>query len=115
MLWSLATPRIRARLPFKRVNPTHLPLTPSLVETVDKWPLHPPSTDQRTNGKQKTENRKCKTGRIDPFSVFRFRFPVFHCTFRRTVSRKSTLSVRRGDRIGGSMHTATHLQGKGID
>src|SRR6188768_2553550 len=76
MLWSLATPRIRARLPFKRVNPTHLPLTPSLVEDVDKWPLHLPTTDQRTNGKQKTENRKCKTGRIDPFSVFRFRFSI---------------------------------------
>src|SRR6188768_1978048 len=55
--------------------------------------LHP---SKGANGKQETENRKCKTGQIDQFSVSGFPFPVFHFPFRRPISKKSTLSVRRG-------------------
>src|SRR6188508_3568562 len=60
-----------------------------------------PQPTSETNGKQKTENRKCKTGRIDPFSVFRFRFPVFHCTFRRTFRENRHALPRRG--LGGGL------------
>ena len=47
------------------------------------------------NRKQKTENRKCKIGEIDQFSVSGFRFPVFHFLIVATlVLRLSSLAAQ---------------------